>query len=292
MKIGFYLLGEKGYNVLAGFINEFGIQSVCFVMIGEDKNIADDYSEKINRLTKLYSIPTFSRKEEVNLESDYSFSIGWRWLIDTKNLIVFHDSLLPKYRGFSPLVNMLINGENHLGVTALLAVSEYDKGPIVMQDKISINYPMKIQKAIELVSELYLKLVISIAQLIKSKSTIPSYEQNHFEASYSLWRDELDYSIDWTQNSKSIVRFIDAVGYPFKGASTYVNNKKVRIISAEICEDIMVIDRDTHIGKVIFIDSRSPVIVCGEGLLKITHMVHEDSLEKVTNLPFRSRFLN
>ena len=290
MKIGFYLLGQKAYNVLEGFIDEFGIQSVCFVMIGEDKNIADDYSEKLNRLTKLYSIPTYSKNEEVNLESDYSFSIGWRWIIDTNNLIVFHDSLLPKYRGFSPLVNMLINGEKYLGVTALLAVKEYDKGPIIMQDKISINYPMKIQKAIELVSELYLKLVISIAHLIQSNSTIPRCEQNHFEASYSLWRDEFDYSIDWTQNSKSIVKFIDAVGYPYKGASTFVNNKKVRVISAEICEDVMVEARNTHIGKVIFIDSNSPIIVCGEGLLKITHMIHDDSWEKVINLPFRSRF--
>ena len=38
---------------------------------------------------------------------------------NSENLIVFHDSLLPKYRGFAPLVSQLINGEEYLGVTAI-----------------------------------------------------------------------------------------------------------------------------------------------------------------------------
>jgi|SRR5690554_6648050 len=290
MKIGFYLLGEKAYRVLEGFIEAFGSKSVGFVVVGEDKNIANDFSEKIINLTIAHSIQSFRRNESTAIKVDYSFSVGWRWLIKPQNLIVFHDSLLPRYRGFAPLVNMLINGENYLGVTALMAVSEYDKGPIVMQEKIFIEYPMKIQKAIELVSELYLKLVLSIAQLIQSKATIPALEQNHHEASYSLWRDELDYAIDWGKNSTEIQRFIDAVGYPFQGASSLLNGSRVRVLSAETHDDVKVEARSSHLGKLIFMENGSPIIVCGQGLLKITHMVDEDTLEKIEKLPFRSRF--
>jgi methionyl-tRNA formyltransferase len=53
--------------------------------------------------------------------SDFNIAISWRWMLKVSNLIVIHDSLLPKYRGFSPLVNMLINGEDTLGVTVLFA---------------------------------------------------------------------------------------------------------------------------------------------------------------------------
>ena len=46
---------------------------------------------------------------------------GWRWLLpSTEKLIVLHDSLLPRYRGFNPLVSQLIDKEERLGVTAVL----------------------------------------------------------------------------------------------------------------------------------------------------------------------------
>ena len=87
---------------------------------------------------------------------DYQLAIGWRWLISgTENLIVLHDSLLPKYRGFAPLVNSLINGEQEIGVTAIWAGPEFDAGEIIFQEKAGICYPIKIQEAIEIVSGLY-----------------------------------------------------------------------------------------------------------------------------------------
>lgn len=290
MKIGFYLLGEKAFKVIDGFIKKFGSQNIGFVVIGKDKNIANDYSEEIINLTSKHSIKVFDRNEKVTVNSGYNFSVGWRWLIDAPNLIVFHDSLLPRYRGFAPLVNMLINGEENIGVTALMAVNEYDAGPIISQEKLSIEYPIKIQKAIELVSELYLKLVLSITKQILSQSDIPLFEQNHSDASYSLWRDELDYAINWKGSSTDILRFINAVGYPFRGASSYLNSVKVRILSAEIYDDVEVEARSAHIGKIIFMDKGVPVVVCGQGLLKITHINSDNSTEKIKKIPFRSRF--
>jgi methionyl-tRNA formyltransferase len=53
-----------------------------------------------------------------------------------------HDSLLPKYRGFAPLPNALINGEREVGVTALFASEEYDMGDIVCQRRLAVEYPM------------------------------------------------------------------------------------------------------------------------------------------------------
>ena len=59
-----------------------------------------------------------------------------------------------------------------------------------------------------------------------------SKPQEEEKATYSLWRNEDDYLIDWNNTSKQIKRFIDAVGSPYKSASSYINNKKVRIIAA------------------------------------------------------------
>jgi methionyl-tRNA formyltransferase len=41
-------------------------------------------------------------------------------------------------------------------------------------------------------------------------------------ATYSIWRDEADYEIDWSSDAQAIQRFINAVGYPYAGARTTV----------------------------------------------------------------------
>ena len=78
-------------------------------------------------------------------------AVSWRWMIKhPKNkLIVFHDSILPKYRGFAPLVNMLINGEKEIGVSAIFGADEYDSE--IISEKTTISYPIKIQKPFRLI---------------------------------------------------------------------------------------------------------------------------------------------
>ncbi|MBD3843930.1 MAG: hypothetical protein IE909_19060 [Campylobacterales bacterium] len=119
-KIAFYIMNSKGFYVLKNFINKFGSSSVEYVVSSEDKNIQKDFFDEIKELATKEKIKFFSRFENVApIEkefSGYKFAIGWRWLIkDERNLIVFHDSLLPKYRGFAPLVNCLVNNENRGG---------------------------------------------------------------------------------------------------------------------------------------------------------------------------------
>jgi methionyl-tRNA formyltransferase len=123
------------------------------------------------------------------------------------------------------------------------------------------------------VTNLYVKLVLFISNLILNSEELPSCEQDEHDATYSLWRDENDYEIDWTSESSEILRFIDAVGYPFKGASTYLNGDKVRIDSASICKDVTIEARLTHLGKIIFMKDNFPVVVCGKGPLRVRMVV-------------------
>jgi methionyl-tRNA formyltransferase len=217
----------------------------------------------------------------------YSIAIGWRWLInDNSNLIVFHDSILPKYRGFNPLVTALINGDNEIGVTALEGANDYDSGNIIKQEKISIDYPIKIKKAIDLISLCYAKLLNSILEKITLKE-IKTYPQDESLVSFSLWRDEENYKIDWSLDAKVIKRFIDAIGFPYKGAYSIVNNQKIIIRDAQVVEDVKIPIRE--MGKVIFKDKKSYTIVCGKGLLKVMKFFDENGSE-VNLKKFRIRF--
>ena len=278
-----YLLGYKGLLVLQAVLKSYRAQNIKEVIIGKDKGIENDYSLEIEELCAIEKINFKLRSFDKGLDKTISIAIGWRWIIDLNripNLIILHDSLLPKYRGFNPLVNALINGENKVGVTALFASELYDTGDIIYQAKTEISYPIKIQTAIELISTCYIDVVIKILQDIMNGSPLPRFKQVEDNASYSLWRDENDYKIDWNDTSERILRLINAVGVPYQGATTFVDNQKIKIIEAETLKDLIIENRCP--GKVIFLDKECPVVVCGKGLLKVKIMI-----DSISNKPFK-----
>ncbi len=292
-KIAFYIMNSKGYYVLKNFIEKFGTSSIDYIVSSEDKNIQKDFFDEIKSVAQKENIKFFSRFDDfVNIEKSflgYKFAIGWRWLIkDEKNLIVFHDSLLPKYRGFAPLVNCLVNNEKTGGVTALFASSEYDKGDIIAQKSFKISYPIKINEAIEKIEPLYFELVDEIYSKIQNDYALKATKQDEGAATYSLWLDSEDYFIDWSWSAKKIKRFVDAVSYPYDNAKANLNGEIIKFIDVEIVEDVLVEHRDRHIGKVIFIKDGIPIVVCSDGLIGLKEIRDKDDNEMFIN--FRSRF--
>lgn len=288
---GFYVLGKKGYQCLKAFISEFDPSHVSFVISAHDHNIQKDYFKEIQDICKINDIPfgdiPVSKRKTVTLK----FAIGWRWMIrDAENLIVFHDSLLPKYRGFSPLVNALINGESMVGVTALYAGCQYDSGDIIIQKSIEIKYPKKIKEAIEDISILYVEILLHICFKVFTKEDLPFHKQDNTKATFSPWRNEEDYFINWKKSSEYIDRFINAVGFPYNGAKTTINGKKIYILEAIPLKNVMVEDRSAHIGKILFMSNQKPAIICGEGLIQLSSILDDQGFQLIGKIPFRTRF--
>lgn len=270
--INIYLIGNKGFIALKS-LNESQLKFITCIIIGQDKNIQNDYSKEIEQLCNDKHIKYVIQNKTFSPSAQYSIAIGWRWLItDDSKLIVFHDSILPKYRGFNPLVTALINGDKKVGVTALIGSEEYDKGEIIDQEIIEISYPLKIKIAIDMIAECFAKLLQNIIDKIASQDLV-STPQNEALASYSIWRDEENYKIDWTKDSAFIKRFVDAVGYPYHGAHTYVKGQKIIIKDMEIVDDVSISNREP--GKAIFKDKSSFTVICGKGLVKINEFYDE-----------------
>jgi methionyl-tRNA formyltransferase len=286
-KLAFFLMNEKGYIVLSKLIKEG--KAISEVVCARDKNLINDYYEEIKSLCKSNDINFFDKNDydSTSITANFIITIGWRWLITGElqdKLIVSHDSILPKYRGFAPLVNMLINGERAIGVTFLFASNEYDCGDIIVQKSRKIDYPMKIIDAISIIADLFFELILEIYEMLDKNAKLYTISQNESLATYSIWRNEDDYIIDFSQASKDIERFIDAVGYPYLGASAYIENRKVRILKVSIVSDVHVENR--NIGKVIFVKKNKPIIICGSGLLQIDEMIYDDL--NVSALPLKS----
>ncbi|MBV1789418.1 hypothetical protein KQ940_15285 [Marinobacterium sp. D7] len=290
-RFGFYIVGKKGFDCLSAFVEEFGSLYVSFVVSSRDINVKNDYFQDIKYFCEANDVFFSDRLSLNKRESSLSFAIGWRWLIhDDDNLVVFHDSILPRYRGFAPLVNALINGEKNIGVTALRADSKYDAGNIIGQNSIEVIYPKKIADAIDEITKLYIRLLLDISRKTINGESLLYIEQDHSKASFSPWRDEDDYSINWSKSAEYISRFIDAVGYPYLGAKSRINGEDILINDSIALNDVFVEDRSSHIGKIIFMTEGRPTIICGEGLIELIDVVNSKGESLIGKIPFRTRF--
>jgi len=285
-------MSAKGLAVLECLLSTFGPGLISHVVIGRDQAVKEDYHEAIEQLARNAGLPVYTRQDAPDPNASCLFAVSWRWLLPTRpaqQLIVFHDSLLPRYRGFAPLVSALINGDDQLGATALLASpEEYDRGPVIAQESIAVKYPLKIVSAIEAITPCYQELALTVARQLQTGG-LTCREQDESRATYSLWRDNQDYFVDWTRDASWIERFVDAVGFPYLGAATAARGKTYRILDCAALPDVTIENRSP--GKVIFVQNGKPVIVCGHGLLAVHRMVDADTGASALPLTrFRTRF--
>jgi methionyl-tRNA formyltransferase len=288
-KVVLLVMTKKGFEVVKKAIKSHK-KLIDFIVIGSDKSVQNDYSSEIVNLAKESGVDFYLRgSEPIINKNKFVLTISWRWMVNhpVNKLIVFHDSILPRYRGFAPLVNMLIRGEKKIGVSAIFGAQEFDKGDLISQQSSDISYPITISEAIDINNKNFITLVDRVMSKISTSSKLNGIKQVEADATYSTWRDSDDYFIDWSRSAEEIRRLIDAVGSPYMGArSLTADGKLIRITKAEAINDVSCELR--HVGKVIFINNGIPDIICGSGLLRILEAHIIDNDQETNYLPMKS----
>src|SRR5262249_10887862 len=285
-EFGAFCVGKKGYDFLASLCaRDHRPSLVCAYPQPNDR------SRSFERIRSLASeagaLFVESRTPRIEQTGLSIFVVGWQYIIPDAdlNLIVFHDSLLPRYRGFAPTVTALMNGDPELGVTAFIPVAEADAGPIVAQARRAIRHPIRVAEALEMQSALMADIATSILQgTIDLDNPI---HQDASKATYSLWRDELDFFIDWHADAAAIQRQVYACGFPYGGARAIYDGSVIIIDDVEIAADVCFERRD--VGKIGRLDAGEPIVVCGSGCIKIKKASMEGGAE-VAFKKLRSRF--
>lgn len=270
MSFGLYIIGDRGLNVLGELLNKS--LSPDFVVSYDDNNTKDtSYFETIN-ICRDETIPFYDKANiSEHPEVDKIFVIGWQYLIkgDLSKYIVIHDSWLPEYKGWSPTVNYLIEGSNYLAATAFQPTDKMDTGLVYAQSKARITYPLKIHRAIDIVSGIYVELIEKIIGL----GITP--EEMTGDENFCMWRNSDDYQIDWLDDADRIKRFIDAVGYPYDGAQFNLDGKTLYVHDAEVIL-MKVVEQKKHVGKIFQIEDGSPIVICGTNAIKLTNVTDVD----------------
>ena len=209
------------FDKISGLVKEFGGEII------EVKNVGD-------RKLKAFWDST---------DLDIMFAVSWRYLIPRAiferprlGTYVFHDSFLPEYRGFSPTVWAMINGEDHTGVTLFEIAEKIDYGDIIDQVRIPIGKDETIAVVMDRVTQGYLDaLDVNLENLLSgSAARMP---QDHSRATYTRKRLPEDNLIDWKLPATKIYNLIRAVGKPYYGAYTYLNGERITVWKALLFDE-------------------------------------------------------
>ncbi|MDP9843973.1 methionyl-tRNA formyltransferase [Streptosporangium lutulentum] len=167
---------------------------------------------------------------------------NWRtWLppeifdIPPHGTLNIHDSLLPAYAGFSPLIWALINGEKEVGVTAHRMNAELDAGDIVLQRAVPVGPRDTVTDLFHRTVDLIEPIVREALDLIASGRArwVP---QDRSKASFFHKRSIEDSRIDWNWPAEDLERLVRAQSDPYPNAFTHYRGERIRIVSAEVSQ--------------------------------------------------------
>ena len=161
---------------------------------------------------------------------------GWQRLICKEILdipklgtIGFHSSLLPKYRGRTPVNWAIIAGEKETGITMFYLTEEADAGdiiaqktfPIMLNDDCNTVYKKSAKAGAELIVEFLPKISKGVAPRLHNPSrSYPAYPK----------RTPADGEIDFNRGAPDVYNFIRALTRPYPGAFTFLPSGQKVII--------------------------------------------------------------
>ncbi|GIF23074.1 methionyl-tRNA formyltransferase [Actinoplanes tereljensis] len=146
-----------------------------------------------------------------------------------------HDSLLPAYGGFSPLIWALINDEKEVGVTAHMMDAGLDAGDIVLQRAVAVGPRDTTADLFHKTLELFGPITVDGLDLIASGRTDWT-PQDRSKASFFHKRADEDNRIDWTWSAEELDRLVRAQSDPYPNAFTYHRGERIRVVAATVSE--------------------------------------------------------
>jgi len=179
--------------------------------------------------------------------------------------INIHPSLLPRFRGASPVAAAILAGDEFTGVSIMLMEAGLDSGPILARAQIPIS-------AQDTTGSLMEKLSLVSAQLLKEvlvlwpRGELTPQPQNEAEATYSSVFSKGDGEIDWHLPALDIWRRVRAF-QPWPGCYTLWRGKQLEIVEAMPLKEA----EKTGAGRVVTLNKSGAGfgIGTGDGILQV-----------------------
>ncbi len=141
-----------------------------------------------------------------------------------------HASLLPRYRGVSPISEAILQGERQTGVTIMLIDAGVDTGPILLQRATPIAENDTTGSLTGKLADLGANALLAALPLWIA-GELPQQPQNEQEASYTHMLRKEDGAIDWHRSAARLARETRAYS-PWPGSYTTWRGRLLKILAS------------------------------------------------------------
>lgn len=183
-----------------------------------------------------------------------------------------HGSLLPKYRGASPVQSAIIDGETETGVTIMYMDKGLDTGDMILKKKCEIDINDNQITLFEKLEKLGTEGLLEAIELIES-GNVKREKQSEEDSNYASILTSKTGHIDWEKDALSVHNLVRGT-YPWPASYSYIDGAKFKITETEI------VDKSGNPGEVIVSSPKDGLIIaCGSGAVKVLRLQAEGGKE-------------
>ena len=192
--------------------------------------------------------------------------------IDTPRLgtLNLHASLLPAWRGASPIQTAVAAGETRTGVSLMRIVPELDAGPVADVEPVTIA---PLDTALEIERKLANACVPLIARnlVALAAGTLPFVEQDHARATFCRRLVKADGALDFTAPAAALAARINGL-FPWPACSFEFDGQPIKVGLADVENDAAKDDGAGEPGRVLGTDADGLRVATGAGILRLRRL--------------------
>ncbi|MEN8718192.1 MAG: methionyl-tRNA formyltransferase [Sulfurovum sp.] len=181
-------------------------------------------------------------------------------ILDIAPCINLHASLLPKYRGASPIQESLLNDDIYTGVTSMMMEEGLDSGDILALKYLKITPTMEVVEAFNKLSQIAAKLTI---ETLDNFERISPLKQNDSEVSFCNKIKKEHGLVNFKSAKKLVLKFKAYSFWPGVFIESGLKLKNITLLENESCNEA---------GKILEIKKDSVVIGCEKGSIEIKNL--------------------
>jgi methionyl-tRNA formyltransferase len=208
--------------------------------------------------------PLVAAEPDLFVVAAFGLIFGRRTLgVPRHGSINVHPSLLPKYRGASPIVAAISSGDHETGVALMVMDTGIDTGAVVSQERATIADDDTSESLGARLGRIGAELAVREIPRWVQGELAPSPQQGS-QASLTRTLTKADGWIDWRRPAVEIERHIRAM-WPWPRAWTMVHGSPIQIHGAVVVD----VDRDAHAPGDVVSERRRLIVACGKDALEI-----------------------
>ena len=197
-----------------------------------------------------------------------------------------HASLLPRWRGASPMEHAIMSGDRNIGISYMEMSEGLDEGPVYEMHECQLEQ----NDTLSIVEEKFIRLsekkLVSFLDNIES-GTIKHQAQDETKATFSPKIDKKLLQIDWQGDSSiEIIRKINALGSKY-GTHSFLGGKRIKIHKAQSFES----DNNLDPGYISIKDGQL-VVFCKDASAILIEQVQMEGKNKVSGKDFIAGYIN